>query len=388
MRNLSSVFQGIQDSLAAAFREREGAIEAILLAALSGSNALLIGPPGTGKSALFRAFLAHLSDARTFDTLVTKFSTEDSLFGPVKLSALKNDQWERATTGKLADVHAAFLDEFFKASDAALNTLLTAINERMYMGKRIPLMMTVAASNELPTDEGLAAIYDRFVVRDVVEYIDTDDVWVDLMLNPPEYAPSSDLMITVQDWQLARADVAAVDLSEKVVRALAKLRRALKEQGVVASDRRWIALTRVLRAAAWLDGRAEVTIDDFRVLRYGLWTAPEDREKVNAALTALDSGPVKRAIDIMDAALARYNARPADPAALRSAAPGIADALARAAEAVDAIRDEGVSTRAAERIGARRAELQTAWEGMTAVVARGVGKGLASLAAAGRAARA
>ena len=57
------------------------------LAALSGSHALLIGQPGTAKSALFFGFLASFPDARKFQTLVTKFGTEDEYFGPVKLSS-------------------------------------------------------------------------------------------------------------------------------------------------------------------------------------------------------------------------------------------------------------------------------------------------------------
>ncbi|MFS8070223.1 MAG: AAA family ATPase, partial [Byssovorax sp.] len=143
-------FRTVRDGLRAVFREREDAIECMILAALSGSHALLVGPPGTAKSALFFGFLASFQDARKFQTLVTKFGTEDEYFGPVKLSALKNDLWERNLDGRLAGVECAFLDEVFKGSDSVLNTLLSAMNERIYKGKPIPLRMLVGASNELP----------------------------------------------------------------------------------------------------------------------------------------------------------------------------------------------------------------------------------------------
>ena len=92
-------FRALRDGLRAVYCEREDAIDCIILAALSGSHALLVGPPGTAKSALFYAFLACFPDARKFNALVTKFGTEDEIFGPVKLSALKNDQWERNLEG-------------------------------------------------------------------------------------------------------------------------------------------------------------------------------------------------------------------------------------------------------------------------------------------------
>jgi MoxR-like ATPase len=376
---IRATFQGIQDSLAASYVEREAAVEAIVLASLSGQNALLIGPPGTGKSALFLAFLSHFSDARTFQTLVTKFSTEDSLFGPVKLSALKADRWERALDGKLAAVETAFLDEFFKASDAALNTLLSAVNERTYQGARIPLRLTVAASNELPADDGLAAIYDRFVVREVVEYVQGDDAWADLMSAPPTYAPGA-LRLSLSDWADAVAAVAAVELPESIVRALVKIRRALRDVGVIASDRRWIALARVLRASAWLDGRAAITMDDFRVLRFGLWTKPEDRVQVKATLDAIDAGPAKSALEWIDDALAAYHARPTDAAALRAARPSLVARLERAAHSVDAIVADGVSKRAGQKIGHRRAELQAAWDDLASGLAASLSPALAGLA--------
>src|SRR5689334_1336251 len=125
MGSVRARFRAVRDGLNAAFREREDAIECILLAALAQSHALLVGPPGTAKSALFFGFLASFPDARKFQTLVTKFGTEDEYFGPVKLSALKNDLWERNLDGRLAAVECAFLDEVFKGSDSVLNAFVS-----------------------------------------------------------------------------------------------------------------------------------------------------------------------------------------------------------------------------------------------------------------------
>ena len=60
----------------------------------------------------------------------------------------------------------AFLDEVFKANSAILNALLTILNERtFYNGSRrdtVPLMCAIGATNTVPDDIELAALYDRF----------------------------------------------------------------------------------------------------------------------------------------------------------------------------------------------------------------------------------
>lgn len=357
--DLSSVrarFRIVRDSLRAVYREREDAIECILLAALSGSHVLLVGPPGTAKSALFFAFLASLLDARKFQTLVTRFGTEDEMFGPVKLSALKNDLWERNLEGRLAAVECAFLDEVFKGSDSVLNTLLSAMNERLYKGKPIPLRMLVGASNELPEEEILAAVYDRFLLRDLVEYVQADATWTQLVTTPPVYTPA--VQISMQEWDAARQDVERVPLPERIVRELLRVRNELKSNGVVISDRRWIALTRVLRAAAWLDDAPEVELDHLAVLRYGLWQKPEDRARIKAVLDTVDRSVVAQAITIVDEALRDYAHRPTAQDAYLEALPKLAETITGAAKRVQEMLKAGVSRRAQARIQPKLDELK------------------------------
>ena len=75
---------------------------------------------------------------RCFVYLLTKFTTPEGTLRPVSISGLKADDYRRVTTGKLADVELAFLDETFKASSAILNYLLRLMNEREFENGRQP----------------------------------------------------------------------------------------------------------------------------------------------------------------------------------------------------------------------------------------------------------
>lgn len=358
MDDVRDRFAQIAADLGATFREREGAIQAMILGALAGSNVLLVGPPGTAKSALFNGFLASFTKVRSFDRLLTKFTTEDAVFGPVKLSALKQDRLERSLTGRLADVEAAFVDEVFKGSDAVLNTLLQAMNERTYEGARIPLRMLVGASNELPQDEILDAMFDRFLVRDVVQYIEADSVWMDLVAEPPTFTPG--VTVSLEEWDAARAAVSKVGLPRRVVAEMLSIKKALAAAGIIVSDRRWIGVTRILRAAAWLDGCPAVELDHLATLRFCLWTKPDERSQIQTILDQIDAGPVRVATDKLDAALRAWRTAPVDAAARKAALPTISGQITDTILEVEAILSGGVTRSAAARLTRSLEELRAA----------------------------
>jgi MoxR-like ATPase len=361
-------FVKIGACLRASYVERESAVEAVLLAALSGSHALLVGPPGTGKSALFFGFLSSFVDAKQFQTLVTKFGSEDEYFGPPKLSALKNDRWERNLEGRLAAVDCAFLDEVFKGSDSVLNSFLSAMNERLYKGAPIPLRLLVGASNELPEEEILAAIYDRFLIRDVVEYIESDATWMRVVSAPPTYRPT--VHLTMSEWDAALAEVSLVTLPEPVVREMLRVKKALAAAGITISDRRWIASTKVLKAAAWLDGCPAVELDHLAALRFCLWVKPDDRAAVKSVLGTIDQSAVVKCTEIIDEALRAFANRPLDQAEYHRVLPGIAAQLQDASKAVQAQVKQGVTKRARGRIQPKLDELKVAYDSLKADLAK------------------
>ena len=175
MNELRNKFLAIEKELNRDYQERRDVIRGLLVGLLSREHVLLLGPPGTAKSALAED-LCNRIGGRYFRWLLARTSTPEELFGPVSLRALEQDSYRRVTTGKLPEATVAFLDEIWKANSAVLNTMLSVLNERLFFNDgqlvKVPLEFAVGASNELPEDrEELGALWDRFLLRYLVGYI-------------------------------------------------------------------------------------------------------------------------------------------------------------------------------------------------------------------------
>lgn len=316
--------------------EKDEAIRLALLSAIAGESIFLLGSPGTAKSLISRrikcAFKASEGkEVSYFEYLMNQFSTPDELFGPVSLKKLEQDSYERITDGYLPNAEVAFLDEIWKASPAIQNTLLTIINEKKYHNGtsvlQVPLKVLLSASNELPAEnQGLEALWDRFLLRLLVAPIQDEDSFLALVCGKPvksEVVPSpemADVMISTEELEQWKNEIHAVSVPEDVQEVLASLRYKMRELDqkhpekhiYYISDRRWTKIVNLLRTAAFLNGRNHVDRMDCYLISYCIWNddsvIEEVRELVKESIRESCHGFFKEIEEIQN----RINGKNAD----------------------------------------------------------------------------
>ncbi len=269
-----------------AFIAKDEIIDLLGVCLVAAENLFILGPPGTAKSALVQD-LARRLDGRVFDYLLTRFTEPNELFGPFDIRRLREGELVTNTEGMLPEAAFVFLDELLNANSAILNSLLTVLNERIFRRGRetraLPLLMVVGASNRLPEDDALGALFDRFLLR-----VRCDNVAPERMQDVLLAGWKFDLgrhdgaaNFKVDDIRRLNALLAKVDLGQ-VRPTYVELIHRLRHAGIPISDRRAVKLQRLMAASALLCGRTLVNGTDLWVLRY-IWDT-EDQQEILASI--------------------------------------------------------------------------------------------------------
>jgi len=277
----AEILQPLKD----AYVGKDEIIDLLGISLVAGENLFLYGPPGTAKSALVHA-LAGRINGHTFDYLLSRFTEPNELFGPFDIRRLREGDLVTNTEGMLPEADVVFLDELLNANSAILNSLLLALNERVFRRGRetrsIPALFFAGASNHLPEDEALQALFDRFLLR--------------VRCNP---VPESQLgSVLAAGWNLERGGIPqASSITAESLREFQKVARhvdlspvrdaypelvvKLRHAGMEISDRRAVRLQRVIAASALLSGRMESRVSDLWILRH-VWDRVEQIEVIES----------------------------------------------------------------------------------------------------------
>jgi MoxR-like ATPase len=305
----ATALRALTEELSEKYWERSAVVRALITAVLARQHSLLLGPPGTAKSELAREVTSRIEGARYWEILLSKFTDPKRMFGPVDVAALVEGRYTQVFDGRATQCEIAFIDEIFKCSAGALNETLAFLNERLYHPENggppvtCPLLAAITASNELPSGEETAAIYDRLLVRLEVGYLADPSNFAALVRSAVTTVvrPQRTTVDLTALREAANTAVPAVDVPDGIVDAVCQLRAALRRAELVCSDRRWKQAVRLLQASAWLDGRAEVSENDLTVLTAVLWDSTAERPTVEREVLQLVNPNAKEALDLGDA---------------------------------------------------------------------------------------
>src|SRR3989449_10820539 len=113
--------------------------------------------------------------------------------------------------------------------------------------------------------------------------------------------PDVKTRLTLDEIHDAREAVTAVELDRPLLESVAKIRRRIGGEGLSLSDRRYKESLTIVRAKAWLQGRAYAVEDDLAVLSNILWDDPASEPMVRGFVLDIANPQEKRAREIADA---------------------------------------------------------------------------------------
>ena len=193
--------------------------------------------------------------------------------------------------------------------------------------RRLPLirfagiaLLFVGASNHLPEDDALHALFDRFLLRVPCDNVPGERL-PDVLLAGWKLATSAPVKSTLRFDDLRSAQTALADVEMGAVRRpFAELVQRIRHAGIPVSDRRAVKLQRVLAASALLCGRKVARLSDLWVVRH-IWDT-EEQQEVLASL--------------VDQAIAKEPSAEADHPRARTTEGPDPEVLARDLEALEA----------------------------------------------------
>jgi MoxR-like ATPase len=172
---------------------------------------------------------------------------------------------------------------------------------------QVPLISLFGASNELPQEAELEALFDRFLLRLTVDYVSESGFTRLQHLLANHQATVLPQTISQVELTALQQAAATIQLPASVMDAIAQLRRDLMTKGIRLSDRRWGKTHGVLRAHALLEGRAVIEEDDLLILRHVLWTAPDQQSEVSRLCARIGNPINGKATELTDQAASVFD---------------------------------------------------------------------------------
>jgi MoxR-like ATPase len=142
---------------------------------------LMLGDPGTGKSALISDFLNSIYGTREhlFSIQLTESSKPSDILGRVDMKSLVKDQ-EMKFIRPIVSAKGIFIDEVDKSGGGLRNSMLSIMNEKQILAGdetiNVPWELFVGSTNTIPTEETGNPFWDRWVIKHKVNDATVKDI--------------------------------------------------------------------------------------------------------------------------------------------------------------------------------------------------------------------
>jgi len=310
--DIVSRFKKHFDEVEKHFVERKNELEQIKYAMLIKEHVLLKGKTGTAKSKLGKYCFNFIKGAKTFAIQLSKFMSEEYLFGAIDITKMRNEgKVEHITTDSIIDCEFAFIDEVFDGNDALLRSLLEVLNERKFTRhtQRLDakLHTAILTSNYVREDEATEAFLDRIMFKSDVKPVTSNKNRMNMYHTFVKHGDKGHIQlgkildgkaVTYEELvSLANFILSdAVELPEPVLKLYDLiLREYSKQLSCYISDRKANKMLNMLKASAVMNGRKRANFDDIESVKFALVTLNNDQQEevFRAVFTKLMSDNVK-----------------------------------------------------------------------------------------------
>jgi len=114
----------------------------------------------------------------------------------------------------------------------------------------------------------------------VVDDLQSDASFMRMLWSPDidfrTYEPDPSAVVTIEELDHLNQLVDTVRVPVSIYEELVRLRKAMMAENIFCSPRRWKQIRRALQTSALIEGRRDVTENDFGLLRHTLWDQVED----------------------------------------------------------------------------------------------------------------
>ena len=393
----AQAFRHFFQELREAYLERETLLTQIELALLSREHVLVVGPPGTAKSAIASAVFGRILDEKTgqpslFAKQIAESTVQTDLIGPVDFKVLtETGRTEYLTEDGMLGATHAFLDEVFDGRDMLLRSVLNVLHEReLKHGRRVTsgrIECAIMTSNRYLSEvlarspELLLAFADRLSFISFVPKSFARAASRAAMLQRSAHGLRPDLRapLSLQQLDVLQAAVERVQVSSTLLEAIElltdELERALTAQVSKLPDyvptkyfsqrsvvkALWALKAAVVRDVLYRrpDRPLEATVEDLDALRWFFLLGGPPAEESEALLKVAVDPRERAQLEIVrieqtafDAALAKVNAQLGSGPEREAATLGTADEL-KTVEALARTFQPGIVASTAQRLRTR-----------------------------------